>query len=215
LSTKYVKVCDMECSSNAFRVIKESVVEGVVRISSWIVTQLATYIISPKLGSAISLAIVSVFALRKFGVAIKMRSRENFLEYVKNKIIELEMEIDSIKKKISILNQAYGEVGDESKKISIEDQLRTDASRLKELTSIKLYFETLIRAIQVIEPLRHIHGDRIDKIYDRIIDLSNKASDGKISEKEVNEIINRFSSLIDGVPEFPYILLEVAEEKLK
>ncbi|MEM1646435.1 MAG: hypothetical protein QXL96_11385 [Ignisphaera sp.] len=107
------------------------------------------------------------------------------------------------------------EVGDESKKISIEDQLRTDANRLKELTSIKLYFETLIRAIQVIEPLRHVHGNKIDKIYDRIIDLSNKASDGKISEKEVNEIINRFSSLIDGVPEFPYILLEVAEEKLK
>lgn len=198
--------------------IKENVIEGISKIASWITTQLATYMLDPKVGTALSLIFISIFALRKFKKAIIIRKKEKFIKYierVKNKIIELQSEIEKSGKLIPMLQQAHSDVKEEYKRISIEEQLRTEDIRLKELVSIKLYYETILRAIRVVEPLRHKHGDKVDEIYQKIIDLSNKAVEGKITEKDVKKVIEIFDSLIDNVPDFPQVLLEIAEEKLK
>ncbi|MEM4061957.1 MAG: hypothetical protein QXY11_03780 [Desulfurococcaceae archaeon] len=202
-------------SMNTSKAAAANIVEGLVKLGAWLTTQVISRAVSPTLGLAVSLAMVSYFALRKIGIAIKMYDRKNFLETVKNEIIKLELKIDKINEKISILKQAYMEVNDEAKKNSIEEQIRADTICLKNITNRKLYLETLMRAIQVIESYRHEHGDKVDELIDKVIDLSEKATEGKISEKEVNEVITKFSSLIDSEPDFPYVLLTVAEEKLK
>lgn len=202
-------------SMNTSKAAAANIVEGLVKLGAWLTTQVISRAVSPTLGLAVSLAMVSYFALRKIGIAIKMYDRKNFLETVKEEIIKLELKIDKINEKISILKQAYMEVNDEAKKNSIEEQIRADTICLKNITNRKLYLETLMRAIQVIESYRHEHGDKVDELIDKVIDLSEKATEGKISEKEVNEVITKFSSLIDSEPDFPYVLLTVAEEKLK
>ncbi|MEM1668774.1 MAG: hypothetical protein QXM53_08970, partial [Thermofilaceae archaeon] len=175
-------------SMNTSKAAAANIVEGLVKLGAWLTTQVISRAVSPTLGLAVSLAMVSYFALRKIGIAIKMYDRKNFLETVKNEIIKLELKIDKINEKISILKQAYMEVNDEAKKNSIEEQIRADTICLKNITNRKLYLETLMRAIQVIESYRHEHGDKVDELIDKVIDLSEKATEGKISEKEVNEV---------------------------
>lgn len=196
-------------------IVKENIVDALSRIASWIMTQLATYMLNPMVGTALSLSFVSIFALRKLKKVYEIRKKENFLEYVKNEIIELEMKIEGVEKKISLLKQAYKDVKEEHKRISFEEQLRTEMNRLKELLDTKYYFETIMRSIQIIEPLRHKYGDKVDEIYSKVIDLANKASEGKITDKDVKEVINKLSYLMDNTPDFSQTLLEVAEEKLK
>ena|GEM_PF-2505431 len=208
-------MCSMGRSINKHNDVKKNVIESLVKLNTWITSQVVSRVVSPNLGLAISIALVSFFALRKIGVAIALHDRNKFFETVKSEIIKLELKIDKINEKISILKQAYMEVDEEIKKSSLEEQIRADTICLKKITNRKQYLEALVRAIQVIESCRHEYGDKVDKIYDKIIDLSEKAVEGKISEKEVNEVIAEFSSLIDSEPEFPYILLTIAEEKLK
>lgn len=205
----------MTHSSSGPSIVKENIVDALSRIASWIMTQLATYMLNPMVGSALSLSFISIFALRKLKKAYEIRKKENFLEYVKNEIIELEMKIEGVEKKISLLKQAYKDVKEEHKRISFEEQLRTEMNRLKELLDTKYYFETIMRSIQIIEPLRHIYGDKVDEIYSKVIDLANKASEGKVTDKDVKEVINKLGYLMDNTPDFSQTLLEVAEEKLK
>lgn len=197
------------------RSLREIFAEDVARIGGWITSQLVTHMVSPTLGLATSIAFISLFALRRIGIAIRNRGREGFLEYVRSEIESLQIEIDRIKEHISRLRQAYKDVKEEDKKISFEKQLEAEESRLRELVNIRLYFESLLSAIRVIEPLRHVHGDKVDKVYDRIIELSIRASEGRIGEKDLNDVIDRIGRLVDSVPDFPYILLEVARERLK
>lgn len=204
----------MANSSDAPKPLREIVSEAVARIGGWAVSQLATYMMSPKLGLAVSIAVVSILALRRAGVAIRMRKREKLLEYVRDKVVDIQLEIDQVKERISLLNQAYRDVKEEDKKVSIERQLETAKCRLEKLNKIKSYFESLLNAIESIEPLRHIYGDEVDKVYEKISELSVKASEGKISEEDLSEAVERISHLADSTPDFPHVLLEVAREKL-
>lgn len=194
---------------------KKNIIEGIYRLSSWLTTQFATYAISPIIGTAISIIFVSTFAITKFKRAFDIKKIHNFYEYVKNKVIELELEIMRVEERISLLRAALKDVGEEYKKVSIEEQLKTETTALKQLTILKLYHESLLRAMYVIEPLRHIYGDKVDELYLKIIDLSIKASQGEIEDKDLKVLIEKIDNMINNVSDFPKILLEVVDEKLK
>lgn len=194
---------------------RELIKDALVAIGRFISIQAATYTIAPIAGTALSIIFVSSFALGRCRKAIKLLKKESFIEYVENKIIELEDEIRELEKKISMMKEVYQAIKEEHRKISFEEQLRVLLNQLKELVNIKLYFESIRRSLQVIEPLRHLYGNKIDEIYIKIIDMANKASEGKIKEKEIKELIEKISFYIDNIPDFPQVLLEAAEESLR
>jgi len=200
-------------SSISDRSLKQSLSEDVARVASWIASYFTSITIDPLLGVAISLSFTSLMVLRKLGMIIKKRKISNFLRDVQEEIISLDLEIEKIKKELSYLSQAREKVADEARKISLEDEIRATRLRLKSAEDRKLYLEALLRSLKVIESLRHKYGDEVDKIFDKVVDLSVKASEGELKEKEINDVVRRLSSLTD-VPDFPYLLLEVAKEKL-
>lgn len=193
---------------------KKSLLEGMSMLSRWIVSQLASLAISPLVGMALSIIFVSVFALMKFKRAFDIRRVQNFYEYVENKVIELELEIRKVEESISLLQDALKSVREEHRKISFEEQLRAETANLKQLVDIKLYYESLLGALRVVESQRHVYGDKVDEMLSKIVDLAIKASEGKVDDKGLKELVERFGNMIDNVPDFPSILLEVVDEKL-
>lgn len=194
---------------------RENVKECLFALGRLISAQLTTYTISPIVGSAISVILTSIFALNKLRKAIRLSKKQNFLDYVEKEIIIIEDEIRRLEEKISMLKEIYQGIKEEHRKISLEEQLRVLLNQLKELVKIKLYFESIKRSLQVIEPLRHLYGDKIDEIYFKVMDLANKASEGKIKEKEIKELIDKVDYYMDNIPDFPQILLETTEENLR
>ncbi|MEM4830197.1 MAG: hypothetical protein QW417_05065 [Zestosphaera sp.] len=203
----------MAGSSISDRSLKQSLSEDVARVASWLASYFTGITIDPLLGVAISLSFASLMVLRKLGMFVKKRKISNFLRDVQEEIISLDLEIEKIKKELSYWSQAREKVADEARKISLEDEISATRLRLKSAEDRKLYLEALLRSLKVIESLRYKYGDEIDEIFDKVVDLSVKASEGELKEKEINDVVRRLSSLTD-VPDFPYLLLEVVKEKL-
>lgn len=205
----------MDSTHNNRNEARKLVNEALFAIGKWISVQLFTYGIAPIAGSALSILFTSTFALIKLRRAMRLREKQSFLEYVENEIITLEDEIRKLEEKISLVKDAYQTIKEEHRKISFEEELRTLLNQLRELVNIKLYFESIRRSLQVIEPLRHLYGDKIDEIYFKVIDLADKAVEGRVKDKELRDLIDKISYYLDSIPDFPQILLEVAEENLR
>lgn len=200
--------------SSTIRSLKHSLKEELLRLGTKISAMIVGAVIDPRLGLALSIVTTSIIGLRKLGVFIKKRRLSEHMEDLKTEIPMLEKEYEDRIKEKEYQETTLRETKDELKRILIKNRVEAIMLELKNIIDRRCYDESLLCALKFIESLRYKYGEEVDKVYEKTIELSIKASEGKLKDEEVNEIIEKIKDLMDKQSDFPSVLLMIAKEEL-
>lgn len=185
--------------------VKKHLKDAIERLSGWVVSQLITLKVDPRLGLLASAIFTSVYFIRKLGIIVQNIKVENLLESIEDQLIAIIIDLELTDSEIERCRKQLNEEKSASKRESLLRKIEDEIRRKEVLEGYRAYFEALLGSIRIIETYGHIHGNKINEILMKVIELSEKALQRRIDEEEIKKVLDELDEL-SKIPELPEIL---------